>query len=116
MRWPVEVTFEEVRRHLGVERQRQWSDLAIARTTPVLLGLFSLITLFADRLNSRGELLTRRSAWYAKPLPTFSDAIAAARTQIWPAQLSSMSPLTHDTVKVPLSLFQRLTDTLVHNG
>ena len=44
-RWQLEVTFEETRAHLGVETQRQWSDRAIARTTPCLLGLFSLITL-----------------------------------------------------------------------
>ncbi len=43
LRWNVEVTFEESRRHMGVETQRQWSDLAIARTTPVLLGLFSIV-------------------------------------------------------------------------
>ena len=42
LRWQLEVTFQEVRTHLGVETQRQWSDLAIARTTPALLGLFSL--------------------------------------------------------------------------
>mgnify|MGYP003378460597 CR=1 FL=1 len=47
MRWQLEVTFEEARAQLGIETQRQWSDLAIARTTPVLLGLFSLVTLFA---------------------------------------------------------------------
>ena len=34
LRWQLEVTFREVRAHLGVETQRQWSDLAIARTTP----------------------------------------------------------------------------------
>ena len=28
-------------RKLGVETQRQWSDRAIARTTPILMGLFS---------------------------------------------------------------------------
>jgi hypothetical protein len=27
MRWQLEVTFQEVRRHLGFETQRQWSDL-----------------------------------------------------------------------------------------
>jgi hypothetical protein len=43
-RWQVEVTFQEVRTHLGVETQRQWADLAIARTTPTLLGLFSVVT------------------------------------------------------------------------
>ena len=61
-RWSVEVTFEEVRRHLGMETQRQWADLAIARTTPRLLGLFSLVTLMADRLEPRGELLVRGAA------------------------------------------------------
>ena len=30
----MEVTFEESRAHLGIETLRQWSDLAIARTTP----------------------------------------------------------------------------------
>ena len=46
-RWQVESTFQEVRAHLGVETQRQWTDLAIPRTTPALLGLFSLVTLLA---------------------------------------------------------------------
>ena len=49
-RWQVEVTFEEVRAHLGVETQRQWSDKAILRSTPALLGLFSIVTLFAHEL------------------------------------------------------------------
>src|SRR5919206_410183 len=56
-RWTTETTFEEVRRHLGVETQRQWSDLAILRTTPALLGLFSLVTLWADRIRAEGGLL-----------------------------------------------------------
>lgn len=63
-RWQVEVTFEEARRHLGLETQRQWSDRAIARTTPVLLGLFSLVTLLATRLVRDGQLPVRTSAWY----------------------------------------------------
>src|SRR5918998_4430399 len=49
-RWQVEVTFREARDHLGVETQRQWSDRAIARTTPCLLALFSIVTLLAARL------------------------------------------------------------------
>jgi hypothetical protein len=59
-RWAVEVTFAEVRRHLGVETQRQWSDKAIARTTPALLALFSLITLWAHDLVGRDRLDPRR--------------------------------------------------------
>ena len=49
LRWQMETTFQEARRHLGVETQRQWSEMAIRRTTPALLGLFSLVTLFAHQ-------------------------------------------------------------------
>jgi hypothetical protein len=67
-RWQVEVTFEEVRAHLGVETQRQWSDKAIDRTTPLLLGLFSWITLAAHLLVERTQLSIRQAAWYVKEL------------------------------------------------
>jgi hypothetical protein len=83
LRWQTEVTFHEVRTHLGVETQRQWSDLAIARTTPALLGLFSLVTLLAERSVRRGKLPVRQAAWYLKPRPTFSDALAVVRHRIW---------------------------------
>ena len=82
-RWSIEVTFAEVRRHLGVETQRQWTDAAIARTTPVLLSMFSLVTLWANDLQTRQRPMPRTAAWYPKPLPTFSDALAAVRRQLW---------------------------------
>ena len=94
-RWQIEVTFEregcvgfprisnravgEVRRHLGIETQRQWSDLAIARTTPLILGLFSIVTLLAHHLQANFTWTTRQKSWYSKPLPTFSDALALVR-------------------------------------
>jgi hypothetical protein len=85
-RWQLEVTLEEARRHLGLETQRQWSDRAIARTTPVLLGLFSLVTLLANRLVRAGTLPLESTAWYAKATPTFSDALAAVRAELWRAE------------------------------
>ena len=91
-RWTVEVTFEESRRHLGVESQRQWSDLAIARTTPVLMGLFSIVTLWAEKLQQQQEVEAKSSAWYIKRHPTFSDALALVRMQLWQAQKLSTSP------------------------
>ena len=90
-RWSVEVTFEEVRAHLGVETQRQWSDLAIARTTPVLLGLFSMVTLLALRWHADGSLSAKGAAWYAKGTPTFSDCIRLAREKIWRGRISEGS-------------------------
>jgi len=83
LRWRLEVTFHEVRTHLGVETQRQWSDLAILRTTPALLGLFSLVTLLAHQHVRRGQLPMRQAAWYLKPRPTFSDALAVVRQHLW---------------------------------
>lgn len=85
-RWTVEVTFEEVRRHLGIESQRQWSDLAIARTTPILMGLFSIVTLWTDKLQEQKNIEAKQSAWYQKQHPTFSDALALVREQLWNKQ------------------------------
>ena len=87
LRWQLEVTFQEVLAHLGVETQRQWSDRAIARTTPVLFALFSWVTLAAHLLAGNQGFPLRSAAWYAKRLPTFSDAIALVRHQLWPVSL-----------------------------
>jgi hypothetical protein len=82
-RWQVEVTFHEVRTHLGVETQRQWADLSILRITPALLSLFSLITLLANCHAQKNQLLIQRTAWYNKKLPTFSDALATVKQEFW---------------------------------
>src|SRR5262249_61769517 len=81
-RWQLEVTFEEVRAHLGVETQRQWSDNAILRTTPALLALCSLVTLWMHDLATSHNLNPRTAAGYSKSVLTFSDAIAAVRREI----------------------------------
>jgi hypothetical protein len=111
-RWPVEVTFHEVRAHLGVETQRQWSDLAILRTTPALLGLFSLVTLFAAARLHAEPLPVRQAAWYAKSAPTFSDTLAFVRQLLWPVTVFSTSPSSDDVIEIPRALFERLIDTL----
>lgn len=113
-RWQLEVTFEEARAHLGIETQRQWSDLAILRTTPALLGVFSLVTLFAHHLLQGQALPVRQAAWYSKELPTFSDTLAFVRQQLWPVAISWMSPEEPDMVKIPKALLDRLTDALAY--
>jgi DDE superfamily endonuclease len=82
-RWQVEVTFHEVRTHLGVETQRQWADLSILRITPALLGLFSLTTLLANLHARRQKLPVQQAAWYHKKLPTFSDALALVKDTLF---------------------------------
>jgi hypothetical protein len=114
MRWQLEVTFREARAHLGVETQRQWSDWAITRTTPALLGLFSLVTLLAHCSTRRGKLPIRQAAWYAKPLPTFSDALAVVRHQLWQAMSFHTSVSEAEVQKVPRVLLKRFTDALCY--
>lgn len=113
-RWQVEVTFAEVRRHLGVETQRQWSDRAIARTTPVLLGLFSLVTLLATALARGGRLPVRQAAWYRKTTPTFSDALAAVRRHWWRAASFRSPPARRRQQQVPRTLYRRLYDAVCY--
>jgi hypothetical protein len=114
MRWQLEVTFQEVRTHLGVETQRQWSDWAIARTTPALLGLFSLVTLFAHYSTRRGRLPIRQAAWYDKPLPSFSDAMGVVRHQLWRAMSFHTSESDTEMQKVPRLLVNRFIDALCY--
>jgi DDE superfamily endonuclease len=112
LRWTVEVTFHEVRAHLGVETQRQWSDLAILRTTPALLGLFSLVTIFAQHLLGKESFPIRQTAWYTKALPTFSDTLALVRQHLWPSAFFSVSSTEADTVQIPRAFFDLLVQTL----
>jgi hypothetical protein len=108
----VEVTFEEARAHLGLETQRQWSDLAIARTTPVLLGLFSVVTLAALRCHEVGLLSAERTAWYAKEEPTLSACLRLVRSRIWQARISDMSEGKADMIELPRCYFEAIVQGL----
>jgi hypothetical protein len=114
LRWRVEVTFHEVRTHLGVETQRQWSDLAIARTTPILLGLFSLVTLLAHSHAKNNQLPVRQAAWYQKPLPTFSDALAIVRLNFWQHLYFQPSHFQGDVRKVPAKALECLRNAVCY--
>ena len=117
-RWQMESTFQEVRQRLGFETQRHWSELAIRRTAPALLGLFSVITLLAHRHKAKkGEnIVVRRAAWYEKSHPTFSDALALVRKELWAQEEQTFygSPAQTDTVKVPRVFMERLTDAVCY--
>ena len=115
MRWGMEVTFQESRTPLGLETQRQWSDLSIARTTPVLLGLFSLVTLFAACLTKDQPLPVRTAAWYVKPEPTFSDAIAFVRYYLWTHMEFTHSPAQTTSVLFPDSVWRGLVDSICYS-
>jgi DDE superfamily endonuclease len=119
-RWQVEVTFHEVRTHLGVETQRQWSDLSILRITPALLSLFSLVTLLANCHAQKNQLLIQRTAWYNKKLPTFSDALATVKQEFWSQIFFRTSRKNNDNQKLSffpsepciLTLFEPIHSTI----
>jgi hypothetical protein len=116
-RWQMEVTFHEVRTHLGVETQRQWSQQAIARTTPALMGLFWLVTLLAhERYRHEDAHLppAHVTAGYTKTTPTFSDALALVRHQLWTQTTFPTSPSNVDVEKVPRALLAHLADLLCY--
>jgi hypothetical protein len=113
-RWQVEVTFREVRDHLGAETQRQWSDRAIARTTPCLLALFSVVTLLAARLGHHARLRVAATAWYRKTRPTFSDTLAAVRRQVWAEQGLITSRQSSETAKLSPALRDGIAYALCH--
>jgi len=114
LRWNIEVTFEDVREHLGVETQRQWSDQAIARTTPILFGLYSLITLLAHEWAAQPSLPVRTAAWYHKEDATFADAIAFVRRAIWGRLNCLRSTSDPDWVLIPRQSAELLMDTLCY--
>ena len=115
-RWQMEATFQEVRQRLGFETQRQWSEKAIQRTAPALLGLFSLVTLFAHRRMAQEGLPTiRRAAWYDKTRPTFTDALALVRKELWTQEETFGGSLSDsETVKVPRAFMERLTEAVCY--
>jgi len=113
-RWQLEVTFREVRGHLGVETQRQWSDKAIARTTPCLLALFSIVTLLATRLRPQVRSRVSMTAWYQKQQPTFADTLAAVRRQIWAEQGLSISRHSAKAAKLRPALREGIAYALCH--
>ena len=107
-RWSLEVTFEEGRAHLGIETQRQWSDLAIERSTPLLFGLYSLVTLFGRALQPDGQIPVAQVAWYRKHTATFRDVLSVVRRHLWGQETFPTSPTESGVVLVPRSTLERL--------
>lgn len=112
----MESTFQEVRQRLGFETQRHWSEKAIRRTAPALVALFSLVVLFAHQKKARMRRATRRAAWYEKERPTFSDALALVRKELWAHQEETFRGLVaeNEMVKVPREFMKRLTEAVCY--
>jgi hypothetical protein len=114
-RWAIEATFEESRAHLGIETQRQWSDLAIERSTPCLFGLYSLVAVMARALHPKGDMPVRTSAWYSKSEATFSDVLAVVRHHLWNTISLENSADEADLIKIPRCEYNRLLQAVCYS-
>jgi hypothetical protein len=115
-RWGLEVTFQESREHLGVESQKQWSDKAIARTTPIIMVLYTIVYLIGHCMNEEAPLTPEKTAWYDKKRVTFSDVLKAVRVTIWRDNLFFRKEFSDPSVKIQLQdekLRHSLRDWLV---
>jgi hypothetical protein len=116
-RWQMEPTFQEVRQRLGFETGRHWSEMAIQRTAPTLLAVFSVVTLFAHQYMTKSSApeAARQTAWYDKRHPTFSDALALVRKELWAQEMSFCGSAQEvETVKLPREFVERLTDAVCY--
>ena len=112
-RWTMETTFQEAKAHLGIQGQRQWNDLAIARATPLRLALFSLVTLCVQA-QPAWQASVRQAAWYQKALPTFSDALAQVRRALWRQMSLWMAQENTDEQKSSTDLFAHFGEILAY--
>jgi len=110
-RWGIEVTFQEVRAHLGFNTPRNWSKKSVLRTAPCLLGLFSVVCLIFER-HTRGRRPKPLSMpWYSRSECTFSDAIATVRRLCW-EEVLKQPPHRGPVQKLPPPLRRTLLDQL----
>ena len=115
LRWNIEVTFEETRAHLGIETQRQWSDKAIARTTPMLMVLLSILVLVATKMHETKKLLVQETtSWYDKKGElTLADIIMTIRRSIWVKMYFSMSEI-HENNTDSLKITEKSANLLIY--
>ena len=109
----METTFQEAKTHLGIEGQRQWNDLAVARATPLRLALFCLVTLLVQR-QPAWQTSVRQAAWYKKALPTFPDALTQVRRCLWRQMAFCMSSDQPNSRKPPANLFVHFGELLTY--
>ena len=115
LRWNIEVTFEETRAHLGIETQRQWSDQAIARTTPLLMALLSILVLVAIKIQETKKLVVQETtSWYDKKGElTLVDIIMVIRRSIWVKMYFSMSK-NHEKNTDSLKITEKNANLLIY--
>jgi hypothetical protein len=111
-RWPIEVTFEEVRAHLGFETTRHWCENSVRRVAPCLLGLFSVVSLIYAELARQRKVIVHTTPCYHKTDPTFADALAAVRRLLWEQVILQHAPFGPHIANLPPPIRELLLEHL----
>jgi hypothetical protein len=114
-RWTIETTFEEGRAHLGLATPRQWTDQAVERITPCVLGLYAVVALLAHALYPEGKLPSHTTASYPKSQATCADVLAAVRRHCWGDFNYSTSAHNPDMREIPRADLNRLAYAVCHS-
>jgi len=116
LRWYIETTFQEARRHLGLESTRNWVKNSVERTVPCLFGLFSLVTIWYVA-HLEGQAPTpQQASWYTKQEVTFTDALAALRRSIWAGRIFLKSTPNVQSLEIPRPLLEHICDQLARSA
>jgi hypothetical protein len=112
-RWNIEVSFQEVRAHLGFETTRMRSENSVKRAGAMLLGLFSVVSLIYAQLARKKKVALYDTPCYHKTEVTFADALAAVRKLLWEEVILPHVPGGHLVAKLPTPARKLLLDHLV---
>ena len=74
-----------------------------------------MVRLLAHQHMTKSTQTVRRTGWFRKSYPTFSDALALVRRELWAQEQTFCGSLREaDTLKVPRQFVERLTDALCY--
>ena len=116
LRWSLEVTFQEVREHLGLETAKNWSRKSVSRTAPAIFSLFTLISLCYQKICAQQIPQLRKDSWYHKTEPTFSDALREVRRLLWARVISHAPAESPQHVKISHEHWELISDHLISTG
>jgi len=91
-RWAIEVAHYDVKQHLGFEDPANRTPLAVQRTAPMALFLYSLTVLWYHQDGHRHLQFPNRPWYPHKSEPSFADMLTTLRRQSWDEKLSPVQP------------------------
>jgi hypothetical protein len=91
-RWAIEVTFENCKQLLGLDEPANRKPLAVQRTAPFALLLYSLIVVWFHRVGHLSLRYPERPWYRQKREPSFADMLSTLRRVSWQEKLLPLLP------------------------